>query len=150
MGTHIFLIQGFKAKFPTKGASSRYPRPQEGWKHPSSLPLPSLPLPMLSPPGGPRSGLLPPLPLLGEHTSGLWPQLSSGRATLTPPPGRRRLLRLRFRPPGHRRRRHSASGLLPAGPGPAPLHLDPLSGRQSPVSCIDPEAAFGGPPNNNT
>ncbi|EGW06604.1 hypothetical protein I79_020727 [Cricetulus griseus] len=88
--------------------------------------------------------------MVGEHTSGLWPQLSSGRATLTPPPGRRRLLRLRFRPPGHRRRRHSASGLLPAGPGPAPLHLDPLSGRQSPVSCIDPEAAFGGPPNNNT
>nr|CAI9691811.1 unnamed protein product [Rangifer tarandus platyrhynchus] len=33
-------------------------------------------------------------------------------------------------------------GLLPAGPGPAPLHLVPNSGRRSPVSCIDPEAAF--------
>lgn len=45
-------------------------------------------------------------------------------------------------PPGHRCRRRSASGLFPAGPGPAPLHLDPKSGRRSPVSCIDPEAAF--------
>lgn len=105
------------------------------------LPLSSL-LPSIRAPSsqGPRFGLLPPQM---EHASGL-------RATLTPRPGRRRLLGLCLRPPGHRRRRRSASGLLQAGPGPAPLHLDPFSGRQSPVSCIDPEAAFQGPPNNNT
>lgn len=45
-------------------------------------------------------------------------------------------------PPGHRRGRRSASGLLPADPGPATLHLVPNSARRSPVSCIDPEAAF--------
>lgn len=91
---------------------------------------------------GPRLGLLSPQV---ELTSGLQPQRSGGRATLTPRPGRRRLLGLRLRPPGHRRRLRSASGLFQAGPGPAPLHLDPLSGRWSPVSCIDPEAAFRGP-----
>lgn len=30
----------------------------------------------------------------------------------------------------------------PTRPRPAPLHLCPQSGRRSPVSCIDPEAAF--------
>lgn len=45
-------------------------------------------------------------------------------------------------PPGHRRGRRSASGGVPVGPGPAPLHLVPDSARRNPVSCIDPEAAF--------
>lgn len=45
-------------------------------------------------------------------------------------------------PPGRSRGRRSASGLLPAGCRPDPLHLVPHSGRRSPVSCIDPEAAF--------
>lgn len=45
-------------------------------------------------------------------------------------------------PPGHRRGRRSASGGVPASPGPAPLHLVPPSARRNPVSCLDPEAAF--------
>ncbi|XP_048965561.1 translation initiation factor IF-2-like [Canis lupus dingo] len=67
------------------------------------------------------------------------------RAPLTPQPGRRGSCcggssgGAFLPPPG------SASGLLPAGPGPAPLHRVPRSGRRGPVSCLDPEAALTAP-----
>nr|XP_031526179.1 uncharacterized protein LOC116276698 [Vicugna pacos] len=76
--------------------------------------------------GAGRPGLHSPLSPGGGGAAAAAPRA----APLLPPPGRRR------------RGRRSASGLLPAGLGPAPLHLVPNSGRRSPVSCIDPEAAF--------
>lgn len=91
-------------------------------RHPGSR---GEPLGPRQPGGAGRPGLHSPLCLGGGGAAAAAPR----PAPLLPPPGRRR-------------GRRSASGLLTAGPGPAPLHLVPHSGLWSPVSCIDPEAAF--------
>jgi hypothetical protein len=142
----IFLIQWFKAKFPTQGAAS-IPQASRRLGASGLLPLSSL-LPSISAPSSqdPRLGLLPPQV---EHASGLRPRRrSSGRATLTPRPGRRRLLGLRLRPPGHR-----VAARLPACSRPAPdrLHFtstpSPAARAQCPALT---RKQLSGDPNNNT